>query len=501
MIPVSHGAVELSTLVASLSEARVAGPLDRPISALADDSRRVTPGSLFVALRGGHHDGHAFIAAALEAGASAVVVDRDVEADLVPAGVTVVRVPDARRALSRLAAEFYGRPSESLRVAAVTGTNGKTTTTHLLQAILDAAGIPCGRIGTLGAHFGRALWPLENTTPLPLELQAILAEMRERGARAVALEVSSHALALERVADVRFEVAALTNVTRDHLDFHGTFEAYAAAKRALFEVAGFATFCADDPLGRRWAREFALAHGAARVTTFGFDPSARVRAHDLELAARGSAFSVDGLRFSLPLPGRFNVSNALAALTLARALGVADATSAGALAVAANVPGRMEHLGGGGIDVLIDYAHTPDALTGVLRAARETSEGRVWVVFGCGGDRDRGKRPQMGAIAAELADAIVVTSDNPRSEDPLAILAEIVAGIPAGVRFELEPERGRAIERAIESAAPGDVVVIAGKGHETYQIVGERTLHFDDREAARAALAARAAHVAPGVNA
>jgi UDP-N-acetylmuramoyl-L-alanyl-D-glutamate--2,6-diaminopimelate ligase len=501
MIPVSHGAVELSALVASLGEARVAGPLDRPISAVADDSRRVIPGTLFVALRGGHNDGHAFIAAALAAGASALVVDRDVETSVVPGGVTVVSVPDARRALSRLAAEFYGRPSESLRVAAVTGTNGKTTTTHLLQAILEAAGLPCGRIGTLGAHFGRAMWPLENTTPLALELQAILAEMRERGAKAVALEVSSHALALERVADVRFEVAALTNVTRDHLDFHGTFEAYAAAKRALFEVAGFAAFSADDALGLRWSGEFAAAHGAARVTTFGFDESARVRARDLELAPRGSAFTVDGLRFTLPLPGRFNVSNALAALTMARALGVPDATSAGALAVAEGVRGRMEHLGGGGIDVLIDYAHTPDALAGVLRAARESSGGRVCVVFGCGGDRDRGKRPQMGAIAAELADGIVVTSDNPRSEDPLAILAEIAAGIPAGVRFEIEPERGRAIERAIAAAAPGDVVVIAGKGHETYQVVGERTLHFDDRDAARAALAERATSFARRVNA
>jgi UDP-N-acetylmuramoyl-L-alanyl-D-glutamate--2,6-diaminopimelate ligase len=352
--------------------------------------------------------------------------------------------------------------------------------------------MPCGRIGTLGAQFRGALWPLENTTPPALELQTMLAEMRARGAAAVTLEVSSHALALERVADVEFEVAALTNVTRDHLDFHGTFEAYASAKRRLFEAAGFSAFCSDDPLGRRWAAEFAAQHGAARVTTFGLDDAARVRARDVVLETGASGFTLDGVRFALALPGRFNVSNALAAIALARALGVADATSAAALAGVNGVPGRMERVSGDGVDVLIDYAHTPDALASVLRAARESARGRLVVVFGCGGDRDRGKRPEMGAIAATLADAVVVTSDNPRGEDPLAIVADIVAGVPAGTRVEVEPDRGRAIERAVLNAAPGDVVVVAGKGHETYQIVGARTQHFDDREAARAALAERA---------
>jgi UDP-N-acetylmuramoyl-L-alanyl-D-glutamate--2,6-diaminopimelate ligase len=483
---------ELAALVASLGNARVTGRLDRTIAMLTHDSRRVAPGTLFVALRGERVDGHDFVAAARAAGASAVVVENGSEAAVPFAEATVIAVPDTRRALARLASEFYGRPSEALHVAGVTGTNGKTTTTHLLQAILDAAGIPCGRIGTLGAQFGGRLRPLENTTPLALELQAILAEMRDRGAAAVALEVSSHALSAERVADVRFEVAALTNVTRDHLDFHGTFDAYAAAKRRLFEVADFSAFCSDDALGRRWAAEFADAHGDARVTTFGLDEGARLQARDVVLEGAGSAFSVDGARYELALPGRFNVSNALAALSLARRLGVADATSREALAAVHTVPGRMERVGRGGIDVLVDYAHTPDALANVLRAARESSRGRVIVVFGCGGDRDRGKRPEMGAVAAALADAIFVTSDNPRSEDPLAIVTDIAAGIPAGAQVAIEPERGRAIERAVLAAAPGDVVVIAGKGHETYQLIGARTVHFDDRDAARAALARRA---------
>jgi UDP-N-acetylmuramoyl-L-alanyl-D-glutamate--2,6-diaminopimelate ligase len=497
MMLASSRSVELSTLLASLGEARVSGPLRSRITAVADDSRRVVPGTLFVAVAGERSDGHDYVDAALAAGAVAVVVERaEAASALTSDAATTIVVPDSRRALSRLAAAFYGRPSQALRVAGVTGTNGKTTTTHLLQAILEAAGFPCGRIGTLGAHFGGAMWPLENTTPLALELQAILAEMRERGAAAVTLEVSSHALALERVADVRFEVAALTNVTRDHLDFHGTFEAYAAAKRKLFEAAGFSAFCADDAMGRRWAGEFAALNGPARVTTFGIGEGAAVRARDLALGPGGSTFTVDGLRLHVPLPGRFNVLNALAALSLARALGVADAVSAAALASAPNVPGRMERVGDGTVDVIVDYAHTPDALAGVLRAAREASRGRVIAVFGCGGDRDSGKRPQMGAIAAELADRLVLTSDNPRGEDPLAILAAIAAGIPDGAAYEVEPERGRAIERAVLGAAPGDVVVIAGKGHETYQIVGARTLHFDDRDAARAALAERAAREA-----
>jgi UDP-N-acetylmuramoyl-L-alanyl-D-glutamate--2,6-diaminopimelate ligase len=356
-------------------------------------------------------------------------------------------------------------------------------------AIFDAAGVASGTIGTLGARFGGAMWSLDNTTPLALELQGLLAEMRDRGAQAAAMEVSSHALALERVADIEFEIGVLTNVTRDHLDFHESFEAYAAAKRRLFERSRHCAFGIDDPAGRRWSGEF--ARGGAPVTTFGFSEDATVRAVDVTLHASGSSFVVDGHRFSLRLPARFNVENALAALCVARAYGIADEISVQALGAFESVPGRMEHLGGGGVEVLVDYAHTPDALEVVLRAAREMAAGALVVVFGCGGDRDRGKRPLMGHIASVLADRAIVTSDNPRGEDPQAIVDDILAGIGEAANVRVELDRRAAIRSAIATAVPGDVVVIAGKGHETYQIVGEAKQHFDDRDEARGALAAR----------
>jgi UDP-N-acetylmuramoyl-L-alanyl-D-glutamate--2,6-diaminopimelate ligase len=483
-------AVGLASLVAALDAPRVSGRLDRPIAALAGDSRAVGAGSLFVALRGERADGHAFLADAAARGAAAVVVDAAYAASH-PAlpGLTTIVVDDTRPAFSRLAAAFFGRPSSALRIVGVTGTNGKTTTVSLACAVLDEAGIPAGSIGTLGARFAAATWPLSNTTPLALELQALLAQMRERGAAAVAMEVSSHALALDRVADVDFAVGVLTNVTRDHLDFHGTFEAYAAAKRQLFALAARAVLNADDPLGRRWAAE--LAAEGRTALTYGFANEAAVRAEELEVRAGGSRFRVGGAPFEVPLPGRFNVSNALAVLCVARELGVADATSARGMAGFGGVPGRMEHLCGGGVDVLVDYAHTPDALDSVLRAAREAAGSGLAVVFGCGGDRDRGKRPEMGRIARSLADRVFVTSDNPRREEPRAIVEEILAGIgdPRGVTVELD--RRSAIRRAVTEARPGDVVVVAGKGHETYQIVGEDVLPFDDRDEVRAALAAR----------
>ena len=489
-------AVEIAPLVAALEGARVLGELPRATSGIAQDSRRVRPGAIFVALRGERKDGHAFLEAAGRAGAGTVVVD-DVylQANGPPAGVATVAVADTRRALSRLAAAFFGFPARSLRIAGVTGTNGKTTTTHLAGAILDAAGIASGTIGTLGARFGGAMWSLDNTTPLALELQGLLAEMRDRGAQAVAMEVSSHALALDRVADIEFEIGVLTNVTRDHLDFHESFEAYAAAKRRLFERSRGCAFGIDDLTGRRWSGEFARA--GAVVSTFGFSEDATVRARDVTLHASGSSFVVDGRRFNLRLPARFNVENALAALCVARAYGVADEISASALAAVESVPGRMEHLDGGGVDVLVDYAHTPDALEVVLRAGREMSAGALVVVFGCGGDRDRGKRPLMGRIASVLADRAVVTSDNPRREDPQAIVDDILAGIGDAPGVRVEIDRRAAIRSAIAGAAPGDLVVIAGKGHETFQIVGETAQHFDDRDEARGALAARDGAVRP----
>jgi UDP-N-acetylmuramoyl-L-alanyl-D-glutamate--2,6-diaminopimelate ligase len=490
MTDTSARSTDVASLVATLDDARVFGVLPRETSGVVHDSRAVLEGSTFVALRGERVDGHRFLHAAVAAGATVVIVD-DAHALLNPPvdGIATVVVPDTRRALSRISAAFYAFPTRSLRVAGVTGTNGKTTTTHLIAAICEAGGIATGRIGTLGAWFGGAMWSLDNTTPLALELNRLLAEMRDRGARAVAMEVSSHALALDRVSDVRFDIGVLTNVTRDHLDFHETFEAYAAAKRSLFDRARIAVFGVDDALGAQWASE--LSQAGRSVLTYGLGAEAEVRATGVALHAHGSSFVVDGTPFTLRLPGRFNVANALAALCVARTYGIEDAVTARALAAFERVPGRMEHFSGGAIDVLVDYAHTPDALEVVLRAARETSAGALFVVFGCGGDRDRGKRPQMGRIASELADRAFVTSDNPRSEEPQAIVGEILAGIgsPEGVRVDLD--RRVAIRRAILEAAPGDVVIVAGKGHETYQIVGTTTSHFDDREEVRAALAAR----------
>jgi UDP-N-acetylmuramoyl-L-alanyl-D-glutamate--2,6-diaminopimelate ligase len=482
--------------VAALDGARVLGTLPAATPGIAHDSRAVRPGSIFVALRGERADGHAFLDAAVRAGAATVVVDEVYAGTDAPvSGAATVVVEDTRRAFSRLSAAYFGYPAQALRMVGITGTNGKTTTTHLVAAIFEAAGIPAGAVGTLGARFGGAMWSLDNTTPLALELQGLLAAMRDRGARAVVMEVSSHALALDRVADIDFEIGALTNVTRDHLDFHASFEDYAAAKRSLFERSRWAVLGSDDAHGKAWARELALQDRP--VTTYGFHDDAGLRAENVVLDAHGSAFDVDGRRFTIRLPARFNVQNALAALGIARAAGIGDDVSARALAAFERVPGRMEHIEAGGVHVLVDYAHTPDALDVVLRAARETATGSLAVVFGCGGDRDRGKRPQMGRIASELADRVVVTSDNPRSEAPQAIVDDIVAGIGDMGAVRIELDRRAAIRRAIAEAVPGDVVVVAGKGHETYQIIGDATQHFDDRDEVRAALAARASEVAP----
>lgn len=478
--------VALATLLKRLEgPLAVIGNRNRKVDAIEIDSRCVKPGALFVALRGEHTDGHRHANDAAGKGARVVVVERAVD---LPEDVTVVQVADSRRALSVLAAAFYGDPSHALDAVGVTGTNGKTTTTHMIAAVLNAGGISCGIAGTVGAEFRAHRWLLENTTPQPPELQRVLARMRDAGANAVAMEVSSHALALDRVEDVRFRVAALTNVTRDHLDFHETIEAYAAAKRRLFSLAPACVINADDKYGERWESE--LRREGRSVITYGVRNAASLAPEEIAVEPSGSRFTVNGQRYQLRLPGRFNIWNALAAIGVARFLGVADATSARALSELERVPGRMERLDAGEIAVVVDYAHTPDALESALRSLRETTSGALTVVFGCGGDRDRGKRPEMGAVAAVFADRLYVTSDNPRNEDPQAIADAIVAGIGDRDRI-VELDRRRAIERAIAQARDGDVVLIAGKGHETYQIVGDRVLPFDDAAVAREALGSR----------
>jgi UDP-N-acetylmuramoyl-L-alanyl-D-glutamate--2,6-diaminopimelate ligase len=479
----------LASLIARLpASTQVVGEPAREVSSIEIDSRAVRPGSLFVALRGQHGDGHDFIPKAIAGGAVALLVE---ESNLLspPPGITVVHVPDTRAALSPLAAAFYGDPSHAMDVIGVTGTNGKTTTTRMISAILTGAGMPCGIIGTVGAEFGDQSWDLANTTPQPPELHGLLAAMRDRGARAVAMEVSSHALALERVEDVKFRIGTLTNVTRDHLDFHGSLEAYAAAKRRLFGMAPTAVLNVDDAHGERWAHD--LFRRNIQVISYGTHHSAYLVPRDIEARADGSRFTVNNQKYDIRLPGRFNVWNALAAIGTAQVLGVADKDIASGLASIQRVPGRMEHVGGGAVDVVVDYAHTPDALDNALRALRETTQGELTVVFGCGGDRDRGKRPQMGEVAAELADRIYVTSDNPRSEEPQAIVDGILAGVGTHAHV-VELDRRRAIERAIAETRPGGVVLIAGKGHEAYQIVGERVLPFDDAAIAKEILGGRA---------
>ena len=477
--------VALERLLQTLPQnTRVIGDVARTVSSLTLDSREVREGSLFVALRGQHTDGHRYIAQAAQRGAAAIVMEQAYD---VPPAVTAVIVPDSARAVSQLADAFYGSPSKELVVAGITGTNGKTTTAQMTAAIFSAAGIPAGTIGTIGAHFGDRDWPLENTTPLAPQLHGLLAQMREAGAKGVAMEVSSHGLALDRVTDVHFAVGALTNVTRDHLDFHKSFEAYASAKHRLFELAPRAVLNADDELGGRWARDL---RGRKPVVTYGMTASADLRAEAIEIRPDGSTFHIGSQRFDVRLPGRFNVANALCAIGIARALDLGEAHAAAGLAELERVPGRMEHVRGGGIDAIVDYAHTPDALENVLRTLRETAGRRLVVVFGCGGDRDRGKRPEMGAVAARYADLTIVTSDNPRTEDPDAIIAEILPGVgPAP--HEVEPDRRAAIERAVRDAQQGDVILIAGKGHENYQIVGTHVLPFDDVAVAKAALARR----------
>ncbi|HEV3086226.1 MAG TPA: UDP-N-acetylmuramoyl-L-alanyl-D-glutamate--2,6-diaminopimelate ligase [Candidatus Elarobacter sp.] len=489
---------ETARLVATLEGARVAGSLPPSVDAIASDSRAVRPGTLFVALRGERVDGHDFVADAIARGASAVVVERNVtlslpKGDRKPANVPVITVPDTRIAASALADAFHDRPSQELIVIGVTGTNGKTTTTHLVRDVLETAGIPCGVIGTLGGEFREHRWPLSNTTPLAVELHGLLAAQRAAGAKAVAMEVSSHALALHRVDHVRFRAAALTNITRDHLDFHGTLERYAAAKRRLFDLAEGAAINVDDPWGEKFERE--LTARGARTIAYSIDGDrghAGLRATDVQLTGDGSTFRLGDVEFAINLPGRFNVRNALAAMGLALLLDIPIEDVRRGLAATRAVPGRMEQFGAFGINAIVDYAHTPDALENVLRAARETTKRELIVVFGCGGDRDPGKRVQMGEIAARLADRVIVTSDNPRSEDPAAIAQDIANGYD---RTDIELDRRRAIRRAIDEASAGDTVVVAGKGHETYQIVGEETRPFDDRDEVRIAFAKRAASV------
>ncbi len=484
----------LRELLAGVDVAAPAGALDVAVGGVALDSRRVRPGDAFFALQGVHADGARYAAAAVAAGAVAVVGPRGTRIE----GAACIEVDEPRLALARAACALHGEPSRAMRVVAVTGTNGKTTTTYMLEAIFAAEGWRTGLIGTTGVRMGGSTRPSAFTTPEAPDLQALLAEMRDHGVQALAMEASSHALAQRRTWGLACDVALFTNLTQDHLDYHGTMDAYLDAKLMLFDGrnggAGKRVTAAvnlDDPAAGR-VREAALAGGAARVEGFGAHPRAGLRLARVTPDAAGLAVELvaDGraLAFRLPMLGRYNAWNAAGAVAAAGGVGVDAERAVRALEDFRGVPGRLERVDAGRpFAVVVDYAHTPDALARALAACREHATGRVLCVFGCGGDRDRGKRPQMGAIAARGADRAWVTNDNPRSEDPAAIAAEILAGAPGG-GLEVVLDRREAIAAAVRAARAGDVVLVAGKGHETTQTIGGTVSPFDDRVEARAAL-------------
>lgn len=477
----------------------IQGDSDVEITGITYDSRKARPGDLFVCIKGFRFDGHDFIAEAARLGARAVIAGREVDA---PAGMTVVRTPNTRIALGQVASEFYGNPSHHMRLIGIIGTKGKTTTTYMVKAILEAAGYKVGLIGTIQNMIGPATLPAERTTPESLDLQALLATMRREGAQYVVMEVSSHAVELYRTAGAVFDVGVFTNITHDHLDFHETFENYLQAKTKFFIRLSETTLPAENTLKQRKVAvinvddphsDYIIEHTKVPVLRYGLNEVADLQAREVDVHHRGAEFTVrtpaGDLRLRLNLTGHFNVANALAALAVAQHEKVDLAAARAGLEGLAGVPGRFETVDEGqNFAVVVDYAHTPDSLEKTLQAARLLTKGKITVVFGCGGDRDKAKRPIMGRVAADLADYVVVTSDNPRSEAPEAICQDVAAGVIQAGRskdgYAVIVDRREAIEHAIARANRDDMVIIAGKGHETYQIFRDRTIHFSDREVA-----------------
>lgn len=484
----------LFDLLALLPNSSVQGK-DCPIETITADSREVQEGALFICLKGSKVDGHDYIRQAHEAGAAAVLVEQEVDA---PSGLTVVRVSDTRRAMQIITPHFYDNPGRKMRMIGITGTNGKTTTTHLIRSILIEAGYKVGLIGTIHTLIGEKSLPVKNTTPDVIELQSTLAAMVGEGVEYVVMEVSSHALELGRVAGCEFDVAVFTNLTRDHLDFHHTFENYALAKAKLFSMLGAADSLkegktaivnADDS-----AAQVMLDKCSCKTITYGISNKADLVALDVEIKADGASFAAQSAHGNLPLclkiTGMFNVYNVLAAIGVALAENISPVIIKKTLESFDSVPGRFELVDAGQpFSVIVDYAHTPDGLENILKTAKQFAEGNIIVVFGCGGDRDRTKRPIMGRLAVEYGNIVIATSDNPRTEDPETILKDIEVGIYQALtndkKYDMIVDRYEAIKRAISLAEPRDIVIIAGKGHETYQILKDKTIPFDDREVAR----------------
>jgi UDP-N-acetylmuramoyl-L-alanyl-D-glutamate--2,6-diaminopimelate ligase len=485
--------MQLEKLLRTIAVRQVIGPLDREVESVAYDSRRVQRNGVFVALRGEKTDGHQFVDQAIDQGASVIVTERE---EKHPRATCVV-VENTRVALADIAVAFYRRPAERLKLAGVTGTNGKTTTTFLIKHICEQAGLRCGLIGTVRYEIGERILPATRTTPESLDLQELLASIVNAGCRAAAMEVSSHALAQERTRGIEWDVAVFTNLSQDHLDFHGTMEKYFEAKARLFTALSaqqkkrkaVAIVNIDDRYGEQLLDKI---DKDISTITFGSGVRADFRASNYraefggtsyQLAARGRSYLV-----RLPLIGRFNVSNSLAALAAVGALGIDLRQAVLTLAKSPQVPGRLEMVPAKRqFQVFVDYAHTPDALLNVIKTLRELEPRRVIVVFGCGGNRDRQKRPRMAEVVDRNADYAIITSDNPRKEDPEAIIAQVEKGFRSN-HFEKFVDRTEAINRAIELVQPRDIVLIAGKGHETYQEFADRTIPFDDIQVARRAI-------------
>jgi UDP-N-acetylmuramoyl-L-alanyl-D-glutamate--2,6-diaminopimelate ligase len=476
----------LGELAGLLEGSELLGDPDLAVSEVTHDSRRVSPGSLFVAIQGLATDGNRFVGAARKRGAVAVASSAEPEA-----GIPWLRVRDAREALAVLSAAVLGRPAESLKLVGITGTNGKTTTSYLIDAALRKAGWKVGLLGTVEYRTGERLAEAVRTTPEASDLQALFGEMRDAGCSHAVMEVASHSLALKRVHGCAFEVAVFTNLTRDHLDFHGDMDRYFEAKRILFaellRPEGWAIVNADDDRAAELVRS-----SRGKVLTYSMKAPADIQVESLEVSLGGARFRVrtpwGTLDAETSLLGRFNVQNALAALGAAYALGVAPEIALSGIKSVSGVPGRTERVESGqDFSVIVDYAHTDDALRSLLETVRDLGPRRIITVFGCGGDRDRTKRPLMGAVASRLSDVVVVTSDNPRSEPPEAIIEEVLRGMNGGRKAErlAIPDRREAIAHAMATAEAGDVVVLAGKGHEKTQVLRDRTVPFDDRQVAR----------------
>src|SRR2546423_6033868 len=485
--------MQLKNLLAAIPIREIIGPTDRAVESIAYDSRRVQRNGLFVALRGEKSDGHDFIGTAIEKGATVIVAERAEK----HSRATCVVVENARTALADLSARFFNDPARKLKLAGVTGTNGKTTTTFLIKHICEKAGTRCGLLGTVRYEIGERILPAARTTPESLDLQELLAQMRDAGCRAAAMEVSSHALAQDRTRGLEFDVAVFTNLTQDHLDYHGTMENYFEAKAKLFGLLPqqekkkkpVAVINIDDRYGRKLIEKM---NRKVSVVTFGTGVKADFRASNYRMEFGGTSYQLDARGKSylvrVPLIGRFNVANSVAALAAAHALGLGLREAVLSLAKSPQVPGRLEIVPAKRqFQVFVDYAHTPDALLNVLKTLRELDPRRLIIVFGCGGNRDREKRPQMGRVADQKADYSIVTSDNPRKEDPDKIIADIEKGF-RGNHFEKISDRAAAIARAIEIAQPRDIVLIAGKGHENYQEFADHTVPFEDIQVARRAI-------------